>query len=310
MVERFPSREAAIAYIAQWIPGLERVIRYLTSPPQYALIIAGKQVTIGPIERLLNQQTVRAQVADAIGVIPEYIDPREGAWRQMVQALLDAREDLEAPEAEEYDLLRAWISAYLEDRSPVGADDAKNYPFAVRMELPISQDGQVMVNATNLARWVTDRRGVVVSTRQVALLLRRYGATYVPIYHGEGSSRRRRRYWALPADLLPEDWSNPNTENAAQNAGGPLGPDVVQMGGFRNVVQNAGGPLGPLGPDVRGGPQKDVDHVDQVDHMAPGRHSLNGVSGPYLDQADHTAQGRRFWAYPFDPVQGNEGGGA
>lgn len=329
MVE-FPSREAALEHVAQWIPGLERVIRYLSTPPQYVLVIRGQQVPIGTIDRLLNQNYVRAQVADATGAIPEYIDPREGAWRLMAQAMLDAREDLEAPEAEEFDLLRTWIASYLEDRRPVPTDDELNFPQAHRMELPLLRYGEVLVNAASLARWVTERRGMVVPTRQIALLLRRYGARPVVVHHGEGSSRRMRRYWALPEELIPEgvggngaegesletdvlDVKNPSglvpghdtpRDDALLNAGGADGADTVQKGVSEICVQNAGGADGADGADTL--PPKYPHHLHHLHHMAPGRYSQSEGSAPHLHHLHHCDGNGLSPHLALDSVQGKE----
>jgi len=286
MVEDFATPEEALAHIRGWIPGVERVLCYMSSPPTYWLVVGGVRVELGPPEKAFSQQRVRAAVAHAVRYIPEYLDQRDGKWRKMLAAFLTAREDIETPEAEEYDLLLSWLAAYLSDRKPIPEEDAANYPRAVRMELPVRRGGSVLINATNLARWVVERRVAQVTTKQVALLLRRYGAEARRIYYGAGEERRWQRYWELPEGLLPEFLrEEPSEENAVQNAGGADGADRCASECEENAVQNAGGADGADNAHARpNGLAKQAHHPHHSDNEGL---SLGFQSAPHPHHPHH-----------------------
>jgi hypothetical protein len=302
MVEDFATPEEAMAYIRQWIPRAERVLCYLSSPPTYWMVVGGVKVELGTPERAFSQQRVRAAVAHATRYIPEYLDQRDGKWRKMLAAILTAREDIETPEAEEYDLLLSWLAAYLGDRRPIPEDDQANYLRAVQMELPIQRDGVVLINATNLTRWVVERRVAQVTTKQVALLLRRYGAQAVRVYRGTGDERRWQRYWELPDSMLPEFLREDNT---VQNTGGADGADRCASENEENAVQNAGGADGADNAHARpNGHAKKAHHPHHTDN--DGLFS-DSQSAPHLHHAHHIDNDGLFDAPPLTESK-NEGG--
>ncbi|MCS7069320.1 MAG: hypothetical protein NZN28_11925 [Meiothermus sp.] len=187
----------------EWIPGVERVLRVLSTPVHYAMVVEGRRVELGPVDTLLSQRRFRAKVVESLNVLPRWLDQRY--WDSMAQAVLDAAEEVEAPEAEELDLLRAWLEAYLEERSPAQASDPQNYEAHLRLELPvITPDGEVAVNAVNMATWIGDSRGAKIQPRALALLLRRYGAEARKLQVWKEGRNRTKRYWLIPSTLLPE----------------------------------------------------------------------------------------------------------
>ncbi len=233
------SREEALSRVQEWIPGVERVLCIQSTPRQYVLVLEGGQkVDIGSVESLASQRKVRVRVAEVLKVLPRWLDQRY--WDDMAQAIMDASEDVEAPEAEELDLLRAWLEAYLDERSPAREDDPQAWESHFRMELPLYWKGDLAVNATNFASWVGDRRGHRIRPREMALLLRRYGAEPVKVQRWKGSgANRSRRYWAIPASLLPPEWvpseeeANENTFSSSQITGSVEPSDYA-----RNALQN------------------------------------------------------------------------
>lgn len=233
------SREEALSRVQEWIPGVERVLCIQSTPRQYVLVLEGGQkVDIGSVESLASQRKVRVRVAEVLKVLPRWLDQRY--WDDMAQAIMDASEDVEAPEAEELDLLRAWLEAYLDERSPAREDDPQAWESHFRMELPLYWKGDLAINATNFASWVGDRRGHRIRPREMALLLRRYGAEPVKVQRWRNSgTNRSRRYWAIPASLLPPEWvpseeeANENTFSSSQITGSVEPSDYA-----RNALQN------------------------------------------------------------------------
>ena len=235
--ERLP-REEALKRVRYWLPWVEKVLCIQSTPRQYVLVMEdGGRVDLGPAETLASQRRVRVKVAEAMKVLPRWLDQRY--WDEMAQAIMDASEDVEAPEAEEFDLLRAWLEAYLDERHPALEEDQEAWESHFRMELPIYWRGDVAVNATSLAAWVGDRRGHRIRPREMALLLRRYGAEPVKVQRKSSGSNRTRRYWVIPSALLPEGWA-PLEEEGTENAfaGSQIVRDQQASDYHENSVQN------------------------------------------------------------------------
>jgi hypothetical protein len=197
------SKEEAMRRLREWIPWLTRVVRYLSTPRRYTLEMeGGAQVDLGAIDTLLSQRKFRGRVAEATGRLLRWVDQRY--WDGMAQAILDAAEDVETPEAEELDALRGWLEVYLAERAPIeqGGDEV-NWLEGVRREEPIYKDGEILINTTNFSMWVADRRGQRMLPRDLAILLRRYGAEPERVRTQYGNTSLHRRYWRIPASLLP-----------------------------------------------------------------------------------------------------------
>ena len=212
------TREDALRWLREewgW-PGLEGIRRYLSTPPRYtALLEDGRGVDLGNAETLLNQRRLRLAVFGATHHLLRWVDQRY--WDDVVRVIALAAEDAEAPEAEEFDWLRGLLESYLEERKPATEDDQTNWLAHHRMELPLVRQGEILVNSTNLATWAADVRGASIRPRDLALLLRRYGAEPVKVSVREHGVVRNRRYWQLPASLVPESISN-MAENTSETS--------------------------------------------------------------------------------------------
>jgi hypothetical protein len=199
------TREDALRWLREewgW-PALEGIRRYLSTPPRYtALLEGGQTVDLGSAETLLNQRRLRLAVFGATHHLLRWVDQRY--WDDIVRIIALAAEDAEAPEAEEFDWMRGLLESYLEERKPAAEDDKVNWLAHHRIELPLIRQGEIMINSTNLATWAADARGASIRPRDLALLLRRYGAEPAKVSVREHGAVRNRRYWQLPASLVPE----------------------------------------------------------------------------------------------------------
>jgi hypothetical protein len=195
------TREEALAYLRdEWgWPGLQEIRRYLSTPPRYVAVVNGRHVELGTAEALLNQRRLRLSVFQATHHLLRWVDQRY--WDLIVQVIAQATVDYEAPEAEELDWLVSLLEAYLDAYKPASEEDEAAWRSHVRMELPVERGGTVLVHATHLARWSTESRGQRIRPREMAYLLRRYGAENVRVEFRTGGYVHR-RYWALPASLL------------------------------------------------------------------------------------------------------------
>lgn len=195
------TREESLAYLRdEWgWPGLQEIRRYLSTPPRYVAVVNGRHVELGTAEALLNQRRLRLSVFQATHHLLRWVDQRY--WDFIVQVLAKATVDYEAPEAEELDWLVSLLEAYLDAYKPASEEDEAAWKSHVRMELPVERGGTVLVHATHLAKWSSESRGQWIRPREMAYLLRRYGAESVRVEF-RTSGYVHRRYWALPASLL------------------------------------------------------------------------------------------------------------
>jgi hypothetical protein len=195
------TREEALAYLRNkwgW-SGLEEIRRYLSTPPRYVAVVNGQHVELGTAENLLNQRRLRLSVFQSTHYLLTWVDQRY--WDLIVRIIAQATVDYEAPEAEELDWLVSLLEAYLDAYKPASEEDEAAWKSHVRMELPVERGGAILVHATHLARWSTEQRGQRIRPREMAYLLRRYGAESVRVEF-RTSGYVHRRYWALPASLL------------------------------------------------------------------------------------------------------------
>ena len=195
------TREEALAYLRdEWgWPGLQEIRRYLSTPPRYVAVVNDQHVELGTAEALLNQRRLRLSVFQATHHLLRWVDQRY--WDLIVQVIAQATVDYEAPEAEELDWLVSLLEAYLDAYKPAEEEDEAAWKSHVRMELPVERGGAILVHATHLAKWSTENRGQRIRPREMAYLLRRYGAESVRVEF-RTSGYMHRRYWALPASLL------------------------------------------------------------------------------------------------------------
>jgi len=232
------TREEALRWLREewgW-PGLQAIRRYLSTPPRYtALLEDGRGVDLGNAETLLNQRRLRLAVFGATHHLLRWVDQRY--WDDIVRIIALAAEDAEAPEAEEFDWLRGLLESYLEERKPASEDDRINWLAHHRMELPLVRQGEILVNSTNLATWAADVRGASIRPRDLALLLRRYGAEPVKVSVREHGVVRNRRYWQLPASLVPESINN-MAENTSATSVSAVSASEQQAITSTNPVQD------------------------------------------------------------------------
>jgi len=99
------------------------------------------------------------------------------------------------------------------------------------------RQGEILVNSTNLATWAADVRGASIRPRDLALLLRRYGAEPVKVSVREHGVVRNRRYWQLPASLVPESINN-MAENTSATSVSAVSASEQQAITATNPVQD------------------------------------------------------------------------
>lgn len=195
--------------------GLEGIWRYLSTPPRYVAYLQGGQtVDLGSAEALLNQRRLRLAVFQSTHHLLRWVDQRY--WDDVVRIIALASEDREAPESEEFDWLRGLLESYLEECKPATEDDPANWLAHHRMELPLVREGDLYINSVHLATWAMTSRGSRMRPREMAFLLRRYGAELEQLHANDGGRDRKRRYWRLSSGLIPEGLGRKLAGNASQ----------------------------------------------------------------------------------------------
>jgi hypothetical protein len=194
------TKEEALVYLRdEWgWSGLQEIRRYLSTPPRYVAIVNGERVELGTAETLLSQRKLRLRVFEATHHLLRWVDQRY--WDDMVKLIARATTDYAAPEAEELDWLVGLLEAYLDAYKPAEEGDESAWKSHLRMELPIERGGSILVHATHLATWASTR-GNKIRPRELAFILRKYGAESVRVALKGGTVHRR--YWMLPHTLTP-----------------------------------------------------------------------------------------------------------
>lgn len=178
---------------------LRRIVRLGDEQPLYALILDdGLEIILGRSSDLLQQTRVRALVLDATRglVLPRLKGER---WDAIVGLVVAHAEALGADEVAEIDLVsitNGWIHDYLADcPKPLDVSDD-----TLRSGSPLrGEDGSVLINAPELARWVSLYRSEKLTTRELALRLRACGHQPARIDYGPERGRRTRRLWKVSA---------------------------------------------------------------------------------------------------------------
>ena len=293
------TREDALRWLREewgW-PGLEGIRRYLSTPPRYtALLEDGRGVDLGNAETLLNQRRLRLAVFGATHHLLRWVDQRY--WDDVVRVIALAAEDAEAPEAEEFDWLRGLLESYLEERKPASEDDRINWLAHHRMELPLVRQGDILINSTNLATWAADVRGASIRPRDLALLLRRYGAEPVKVSVREHGVVRNRRYWQLPASLVPESINN-MAENTSATSVSAVSASEQQAITATNPVQD---------DEKKGCKRVSAQKTEQEKMSETSAYALTHVDNAVQDATMNVSASEKHALTAITPVQDDENG--
>jgi len=195
-------KEVAVARVSEWA-GVEivEIRRYEVTPPVYSLVLKdGREVYLGPAKAARSQVHVKTALAEAVMVWPQLYDSK--SWEDVVEAILTGCVIISVPGGDEYSRLLGWLQEYLEQNPPIGEESESQWVNAIQGKKPIRKGLAVLVNATDMSEWLRDRR-VQVQEKELALLLRRYGATPEGVSTSRKYGRIFRRYWNV-APLLKE----------------------------------------------------------------------------------------------------------
>ena len=170
---------------------IRRITKYRGDPPIYLLSTAQGDITLGPIAKVINQNSFRSAVAAATDrLIPKCKDP---VWDKRAQAILNACEEEDVGEASDpVTETWAWLEGYLSERAVV--DDVNE---AAAGRLPFTKDGSTHIFADDFRRWVEFNANFRVTSHVMGQRLQRSGAAPRVVKVTAGGRPTTRYCWLL-----------------------------------------------------------------------------------------------------------------
>ena len=151
---------------------LVSIIKYVSDPPQYRLILEEGPIHLGGVDNIINSSKFRAAIAAISGrLIPRF---KGDQWDPVAQAILNAVEeqDLGADSSAE-GLVLEWVTEYLTSHRP--SDERMD---AIQIREPfIDPDGRAAFFLSQFKTWLSFHRDEKLTRRQLATMLRTAGLT-------------------------------------------------------------------------------------------------------------------------------------
>ena len=146
------------------------IIKYVSDPPQYRLILEDGPIHLGGVENIINSSKFRAAIAAVSNrLIPRF---RGDRWDPVAQAILNAVEeqDLGADSSAE-GLVSEWLTEYLTSHRP-----SEERVDAIQIQQPFfDPDGVVAFFLAQFKQWLGFHRDEKMSRRQISMMLRTAG---------------------------------------------------------------------------------------------------------------------------------------
>ena len=151
---------------------IRRVLKFVTDPPQYRLVLEEGCIHLGGVEALLNPQKFRASIAAVSGhLIQRFSGAR---WDPVAQAILQAVEELDlGADSSAEGLVGEWLGEYLAQHRP---SPERQEAIAIR-EPFLDPDGQPAFFLSEFRAWLAFHRDERLGRRQIATLLRSAACT-------------------------------------------------------------------------------------------------------------------------------------
>ena len=182
---------------------IRRIIKYITDPPQYRLVLDEGTIHLGDVNTILNPQKFRASIAAISGRLIRRFTGQQ--WDPVAQAILQAVEELDlGADSSAEQLVGEWLNEFLTQHRP-----SRDRDDAIAARLPfIAHDGLPAFFLSEFRSWLGFARDEKMGRRQVATLLRSAGCTPRAVaYHREDGSNSTIHAWAVSPQinvLLPD----------------------------------------------------------------------------------------------------------
>jgi hypothetical protein len=150
---------------------IRRVLKFVTDPPQYRLVLEQGTIHLGGVETILSSTKFRASIAAVSGqLIARFTGDR---WDPVAQAILQAVEELDlGNDSSAEGLVGEWLGEYLVQHRP--SEDRRE---AIPLREPfVDPDGQPAFFLSEFRSWLAFHRDERLGRRQLATLLRSAGS--------------------------------------------------------------------------------------------------------------------------------------
>ena len=151
---------------------IRRVLKFITDPPQYRLVLEEGCIHLGGVESILNPTKFRASIAAVSGHLIQRFNGTR--WDPVAQAILQAVEELDlGADSSAEGLVDEWLGEYLAQHKP---SDERQDAIAIR-EPFFDPDGQPAFFLSEFRSWLAFHRDERLGRRQIATLLRSASCT-------------------------------------------------------------------------------------------------------------------------------------
>ena len=177
---------------------IRRIIKYVTDPPQYRLVLDEGTIHLGDVNTILSPTKFRAAVAAISGRLIQRFAGQQ--WDPVAQAILQAVEELDlGADSSAEQLVGEWLNEFLTQHRPSHDRDD-----AVGARLPFfAHDGLPAFFLSEFRSWLGFARDEKMGRRQVATLLRSAGCTPRPTaYHREDGSSSTVHVWVVSTAIF------------------------------------------------------------------------------------------------------------
>jgi len=171
---------------------IRRIIKYVTDPPQYRLVLDEGTIHLGDVTTILNPTKFRAAVAAISGRLIQRFTGQQ--WDPVAQAILQAVEELDlGADSSAEQLVGEWLNEFLTQHRP-----SRDRDDAVSARLPfVAHDGLPAFFLSEFRSWLGFARDEKMGRKQIATLLRSAGCTPRAVaYHREDGTNSTVHAWA------------------------------------------------------------------------------------------------------------------
>jgi len=149
---------------------ITKLVRYLSDPNNYEMVINGRTVPIGTIENLTSQHKFRNKIAD-LAEIPK--NQPTATWERLVNHMLRNLEEVEVSvEAMEHGSMEGWLQQYLSG-SKIYEEEKLNE--GVLMNRPIILNTHIWFTITGFRAFLANYCQEKITSKALAVSLRKIG---------------------------------------------------------------------------------------------------------------------------------------
>ena len=178
---------------------IRRIIKFLSDPPQYRLVLEDGQIHLGGVEVILNSTKFRAAIAAVSGTLIGRFNGQR--WDPVAQAILQAVEELDlGSDSTAEGLVGEWMSEFLGQHRP---SDDRNEAIGIKHPF-YAKDGRVCIFLSEFRSWLAFHRDERLGRKQLATLLRTAHSEPVTINYIREADQKKTTCacWTVPLSIV------------------------------------------------------------------------------------------------------------